>query len=221
MFFDEISEISRISKASSCVILVVPSDVKVEIKNAIVLAPEEKSVITIEQVKNLIPRLSMRQLSEQYIIIRPAEMLSEEAANAFLKNLEEPKDKVHFILVTNEPSKLLPTILSRATIYFLRQPSKLTSSEIKVDEKVKILAKKLLVARGGDLVKVAEEISAVKENKREYALNVVGTAIEMLYRSYFITGKKVFVDKLPKFLEVYENIAKNGHIKLHLVADLC
>ena len=56
---------------------------------------------------------------------------------------------------------------------------------------------------------------------RAYALLVLATAIEMLYKSYFITGKDVFVKKLPQFLTAYENIDKNGHIKLHLVADLC
>lgn len=182
--------------------------------------PEEKSIITIEQVKSLITRLSMRQVAEQYIIIRPADSMGEEAANAFLKNLEEPKEKIHFILVTDEPSKLLPTILSRAAIYFWRRPAELVG-EIKADTRIKDLAKKLMVARGEDLVKVAEEISAVKDNKREYALNVVAVAIEMLYKSYFVTKKDVFVKKLPKFLELYENLEKNGHIKLHLVADLC
>lgn len=220
MFFDNISDILKISRISSCAIFVVPRDVKVEIKGAITLMPEEKSIITIEQVKGLIARLSMRQVAEQYIIIRPADLMGEEAANAFLKNLEEPKDKIHFILVTDEPSKLLPTILSRAAIYFWRRPAELTG-EIKADTKVKDLAKKLMVARGEDLVKVAEEISAVRENKREYALNVVAVAIEMLYKSYFVTKKDVFVKKLPKFLELYENLEKNGHIKLHLVADLC
>ena len=153
-------------------------------------------------------------------IIRPAELLGEEAANAFLKNLEEPKEKVHFVLVTDEPSSLLPTILSRSMIYFLRQPC-LIDSEIKVDAGVKDLAKKLMVARGVDLVRIADEVSSVKENKREFTLLVVATAIEMLYKSYFITKKEIFVRKLPKFLELYENIEKNGHIKLHLVADLC
>lgn len=220
MFFDDTSDILRIARASSCVIFVLPKDIKIEIKGAIVLAPDEKSIITIEQVKKLISRLSMRQVNEQYIIIRPADLMGEEAANAFLKNLEEPNEKVHFILVTDEPSKLLPTILSRSAIYFLKRPAEIMG-EIKADKKIKDLAKRLLVARGNDLVKVAEDISSVKENKREYALNVVAVAIEMLYKSYFITNKEVFVKKLPKFLYLYENLFKNGHIKLHLVADLC
>ena len=221
MFFDSIAEVLKISRRTSCAIFVMPKNIKVEIKNAIILAPEEKTIITIEQVKNLIARLNKRQIVEQYIIIRPAELLGEEAANAFLKNLEEPREKIHFILITDEPSKLLPTILSRAAIYFLRQ-SGLIDAGIEAEAKVKDLAKRLMVTRGEDLVRVAEEIyAATKENKREYALNVLCTAIEMLYKTYFITGKEIFVKKLPMFFEAYEGIEKNGHIKLHLVADLC
>ena len=111
MFFDDVTNVKDISSRTSCAVFVIPRDVTISIKNALVLEPEDKSVITIEQVKNLISRLSMKQLDHQYIIIRPAELLGEEAANAFLKNLEEPKEKVHFILVrqskpTRKPRKL-------------------------------------------------------------------------------------------------------------------
>ena len=33
--------------------------------------------------------------------------------------------------------------------------------------------------------------------------------------------KEIFLSKLPKFLELYENLEKNGHIKLQIVACLC
>jgi hypothetical protein len=52
-------------------------------------------------------------------------------------------------------------------------------------------------------------------------MSVLETTIEMLYKSYFITKKEIFVKKIARFLEAYENLDKNGHIKLHLVADLC
>ena len=46
-------------------------------------------------------------------IIDEAHMLTKEAANAFLKTLEEPPANVVFILATTEPEKLPSTILSR------------------------------------------------------------------------------------------------------------
>lgn len=42
-----------------------------------------------------------------------ADSFNAEAANAFLKTLEEPPGHVHFILVTDRPEKVLPTISSR------------------------------------------------------------------------------------------------------------
>ena len=86
MFFDNISDISRIASQCGTSVFVMPKSQTIEIKNAILLQPEEKSVITIEQVRDLISRLNVKQYSDQFIIIRPAELLQPEAANALLKN---------------------------------------------------------------------------------------------------------------------------------------
>lgn len=47
-----------------------------------------------------------------YIFLE-ADTFNTEAANAFLKTLEEPPPHVHFILVTDHPERLLPTVVSR------------------------------------------------------------------------------------------------------------
>ena len=47
------------------------------------------------------------------VIITDADLLRTEAANAFLKVLEEPTPRSVFILVTSRPDRLLPTIISR------------------------------------------------------------------------------------------------------------
>ncbi|MBQ3348532.1 hypothetical protein IJG90_03400 [Candidatus Saccharibacteria bacterium] len=218
MFFDSPSDITRLAMSTGTSIFVLPPNVNVSIKSAIILAPEEKSTITIEQVRSVIAKLSMKQTTDQFVIIRPAETLGEEAANAILKTLEEPGDKVHFVLITDSPSSLLPTILSRATLYILRTHTDFTT--IASDDKIKALAKRFIAAKPADLPALAEEITKKKDGVRTYAISVIGTAIEMLYKSYFITEKTVFISKLPKFLALYDNLTKNGHIKLHLVADL-
>ena len=88
------------------------------------------------------------------------------------------------------------------------------------DEKMIDLARKLVVARPVDLTNIAEQISKKKDGVRAYALEILALAIEILYKSYFKTKKDVFAKKIPKFLVAYDSISKNGHIKLHLVADL-
>lgn len=49
----------------------------------------------------------------KYVIVRDAGAMNEEAQNAFLKTLEEPRDGVHLILVEASASALLGTVQSR------------------------------------------------------------------------------------------------------------
>ena len=217
MFFNQIAKLPEIAKRNGTSIFVVPDDTPINIDNAIILQPDTKSTITIDQVRDVMSKLSLRQNHDQYIIIRPADLLNEEAEAALLKNLEEPKDKIHFILVTSEPSRLLPTILSRAALYYLRTPQ---APGINTDTTTKNLAKNLLVAKGSTLVTLAETIAKHKDHPREYAMSVVGTSIEMLYQTYFITKKPIFLNKLPHFLSLYDALSKNGHIKLQIISNL-
>lgn len=217
MWFHDLGQIKDIATKNGTSVFVVPQTSKIDLPEAIVLQPEERTVITIEQVRKIGVQLGLKQINDRYVIIRPADKLSLDAANAFLKNLEEPGDRVHYILITDTPSKLLPTILSRATVYYLKGEG--FTTEIVAPDKKKELAKQLITARPDDIVKIAEVI-AKKKPARESALEIVGLAIEMLYKSYFITGKDVFIRKLPEFLKMYENIGKNGHIKLQIVANL-
>ena len=227
MFFSEISEVFKIAGQSGCSVFVLPEAVMDDFlrknqprSDVILLAPEDKKIITIEQVKGVLSRLSMRQVEDMFVVICPAEELGEEAANALLKSLEEPRDKVHFVLVTSAVSGLMPTILSRSVIYFLKSGG-VDFDKISADEKTKTLAKRLIAARATDLPALAEEIVPKgKDGVRAAVLAVLAVAIEMLYKSYFKTGKDIFLAKVPKFIKAYENIEKNGHIKLHLVADL-
>ena len=51
--------------------------------------------------------------SRLFVIIDQADLLTNQAANAFLKTLEEPIDNVTFILLTTRFKQLIPTIRSR------------------------------------------------------------------------------------------------------------
>ena len=79
----------------------------------------------------------------------------------------------------------------------------------------------MLAARSTEVLVIADEICKKKEGVRSFALDVIGAAIEMLYKTYFITSKDVFLAKLPKFLAAYDGILQNGHVKLQIVANLC
>lgn len=79
---------------------------------------EEKSSISIDQVHELQGPLQYRPIKESYkvVIITKAHLLTLPAQQALLKTLEEPPENTQLILATHLPSKLLPTILSRATL---------------------------------------------------------------------------------------------------------
>ncbi|MBR2640903.1 hypothetical protein IKD49_00370 [Candidatus Saccharibacteria bacterium] len=220
MFFDNIGEVLNIAKRCSTAVFVVPDSISVDIKNAIILKPEQKSVITVEQIRDVLKTVSNKQIHDQFIIIRPADLMSDVAANAILKNLEEPVEKIHFLLITENVSRLLPTVLSRASIYFLRKNETL-DSQLVVDDKIRDLAKRLLSAKPRELSEIVDEITRKKDGVRGYALSVIGVAIEILYKSYFLTSKDIFVNKIPKFLAAYDGVSKNGHVKLQILANLC
>lgn len=221
MYFDDIAKIPEIASKTGCAIFVLPKNRldDVKIKNAIIISPEDKATISIEQVRKATAATSSKQRTEQYIIIRPAEAMNASSSNALLKNLEEPGEHYHFVLLTSNPSQLLPTILSRALVYFLDTKSSL-DDDIDAPDEVKNLARKYIMATPKDLVELAETLTKKKDNARGFALEVLGVTIEMLYKSYFKTKNQIFMKKIPKFLNTYSNIEKNGHLKLHLVADL-
>jgi DNA polymerase-3 subunit delta' len=78
--------------------------------------PESKSrVITIDQTRELMQQIQLKPAEAQFkvAIIAGADRLNTQAANAFLKTLEEPPQKSVLILLSTEPSRILETILSR------------------------------------------------------------------------------------------------------------
>ncbi len=78
--------------------------------------PESKSrVITIDQTRDLMQQIQLKPTEAGYkiAVISGADRLNVQAANAFLKTLEEPPQKSILILLSTEPSRILETILSR------------------------------------------------------------------------------------------------------------
>jgi DNA polymerase III subunit delta' len=78
--------------------------------------PESKSrVITVEQMRGLMREIQLKPGEADYkvAIIVAADRLRVEAANAFLKTLEEPPPKSIFILISTDSQRVLETILSR------------------------------------------------------------------------------------------------------------
>lgn len=78
--------------------------------------PESKlRLITIDQVRDNIQAIGLKPLEAQYkiAIISGADRMNNQAANAFLKTLEEPPARSVIILLTTSLEQVIETILSR------------------------------------------------------------------------------------------------------------
>ncbi|MBD3360916.1 AAA family ATPase [Candidatus Peregrinibacteria bacterium] len=83
-----------------------------------------KDSIKIEDVRKIIERANMTGTSSYKIfLIQSIERMTMEAANSFLKILEEPPLGTIFLLTTNNFRELLPTIVSRTRVIKFRTVS--------------------------------------------------------------------------------------------------
>ena len=74
-----------------------------------------RGTISAREADEIIRRLSFKSFESEYkiTIVWQAETMTEDAANKILKILEEPWEKTIFLLVSERPDLLLPTIVSR------------------------------------------------------------------------------------------------------------
>lgn len=222
MFFDEPSQIPSIATRTSCAVFVVPPDTKLDLKFALTLAPntdKKTNIIGVEELRNFLALTNSKETRERFFIITPADAMNEAAQNAFLKTLEEPKLHCHFVLLTEHPEALLPTILSRTQIYWLRHQNSLAEAP-KADAKTMALAKRMISINAAELPTLATELSKAKPQPRTIALQATATAVELLYKSYFKTKNPKFLSKISNFITLYDALSQNGHIKLQIVANL-
>ncbi|MBX7157179.1 MAG: hypothetical protein K1X66_02160 [Verrucomicrobiae bacterium] len=97
-----------------------------------IVQPESKTrQIRVETIRNLISQLNQTSFlgGWKIAILDEAERLRQEAANAFLKTLEEPPHKTLILLLTARPSQLPTTILSRCLILRLQTSSLKTAPD--------------------------------------------------------------------------------------------
>ncbi|HEV2615965.1 MAG TPA: DNA polymerase III subunit gamma/tau [Candidatus Acidoferrales bacterium] len=89
-------------------------------------AASNRGIDQIRELREMV-RYAPASGRSKVVILDEAHQLTDEASNALLKTLEEPPDKVVFILATTEPEKLADTIKSRAQLFQFRS---LTFQEI-------------------------------------------------------------------------------------------
>ena len=71
--------------------------------------------IVVDQIEDVVKEAftSPFEAERKVIVISEADRMNEPAANKLLKTLEEPAVRTHFLLLTDAPEELLPTVRSR------------------------------------------------------------------------------------------------------------
>lgn len=101
----------------------------------------EESKIGIDEVRNLQHKLTQtaNQNGARVAVLRPAEKLTEQAANAILKVLEEPPEGMFWLFAVTQPDYLLPTLRSRMQWLPLHLPTDTGSQEADTEQAMSVL----------------------------------------------------------------------------------
>ena len=80
---------------------------------------EEKKSIDITQIRNMITFTNKSCFNKmpRFVLIDNIESLNKNSVNALLKIMEEPNDKIFFILINNNEKQILPTLKSRCLTF--------------------------------------------------------------------------------------------------------
>jgi DNA polymerase III subunit delta' len=145
--------------------------------------------ITIDQVRGLSDFLNLgtHRAGLRIILITPAEAMNRNTANALLKSLEEPKPGTVFLLVSDHPERLLPTIRSRCRVEPIPRPRAELAHTYLVDQGIADPERWLALA--GGLPRLAVEVATGKQKRlvelldvnlpRGAALDPISLAIEL------------------------------------------
>jgi DNA polymerase III subunit delta' len=81
--------------------------------------------IKIKQIREIISKVSKKPFESGYmvVIMDEADKMTQDAQDAFLKTLEEPPANTIFILLVQNNNALLPTVLSRCQVFYMRKVS--------------------------------------------------------------------------------------------------
>ncbi|AOX03409.1 DNA polymerase III, subunit gamma and tau [Moorena producens PAL-8-15-08-1] len=145
----------------------------------------------VDNIREIIERAQFAPVQCRYkvYVIDECHMLSTAAFNSLLKTLEEPPERVVFILATTDPQRVLPTIISRCQRFdFRRIPLEAMVSHLKaiaVKENIAITPDALTVvaqvAQGGlrDAESLLDQLSLLDEQVTvEQVWDLVGAVPE-------------------------------------------
>lgn len=183
------------------------------------------SEIRLDVIRMLQHRLTFSITEGKYrvVIIEDADKMRTDAANSFLKTLEEPPENTIIILTSSRPDNILPTIKSRCQeIQFVALSNHIIESELKRHVSLDDIQRKIISKiANGDLEKAFEiaeygHLEARKDMVKliELALNSDDIEFLKMLEQYKTSAKKNQLSDLISFMIVlFSDLALilNGH----------
>lgn len=114
----------------------------------------------IDNLMNYFQTKSIRENGHRVYIIYGFERLREDVSNKILKFLEEPEDNIHAILMTENPGKILSTIISRCQVINIK------SEDTKIEDEIYL-----------NMIGFLEKIIKIKEETIAYVNQYFGVYI--------------------------------------------
>lgn len=131
-------------------------------------AGNQQALIYVAESEVLIRKLSMKSSQGGYKvnIIWLPERMREDCANKMLKIIEEPPQQTVFLMVCEEPERLLETIRSRVQRIDIKRIETQSIEKALVERRAidEVMAHQIARASNGDWLKALEELDASNEN---------------------------------------------------------
>lgn len=149
-------------------------------------------VITADQARSVISGLQLQRHSarRRFVIIDPADALTEEAGNALLKTFEEPPAGTQFVLVTARSASLLQTVRSRSQrVRFGPVPRPALEAWLRgkgLDPALAVLAQ----GSPGYALRLAEGEAEERREVVNLLMNAIGQPLPTLFAFTEATGKR-------------------------------
>lgn len=161
--------------------------------------------ISIFQVRQALERLKFfpYELDKKFCVVKRAQKMNPEAANALLKNLEEPSVSAIFVLLADNAESLLPTIASRCAV--LRFPeTKLREWNEENREQLKKIFRSEIFERFDYIEKISKNKNEIILVLKDWEL-VMAESLRKLVGDWGDKGDLANQGKIRKVIDLIEN----------------
>ncbi len=206
----------------------------------------EGATVKVDQIREVMRGLTMRPLEARWrgVIVDGAEQMTLEAANAFLKTLEEPPPRTVLILLARKAEELPPTVVSRCQLlrfFPLRDeevrevlrmqgvgdPAAAAFAEGSPGRALRmdIDALKTLRKEVEDFLAAGDVLSALElaehfSRDRDGAKHLLGVLLSFLKEELWVKADEGLLDLLWEIQRVRRSLDDNANVRLSLERSL-